>query len=161
MCSGRAGRNRKLKEHQRVIALRESWGRVWYSPAAVRDDYDCFYSWLHATWAPSQSIAVAKRKKNEKKGKEKRQTDRQTGGGGGARAWRTAAGQVHEGGGGMRSHRFQWSAAHVAVDQGATIGSTYRCFGLAARCDPVMRWMDGWTDGRVRVVCGWRFRERR
>jgi hypothetical protein len=27
----------------------------------------------------------------------------------------------------------------VAADQGAMIGLTYRCFGLAARCDPVMR----------------------
>jgi len=26
----------------------------------------------------------------------------------------------------------------VAADQGAVIGLTYRCFGLAAECDPVM-----------------------
>lgn len=74
--------------------------------------------------------------------------------GGCARAWRTAAGQVHEGRGGMRSHTFQWSA---------------RCSrsGRDDRVDLPMLWtrskmrsrdaMDGW----VRVVCGWRFRESR
>lgn len=91
---------------------------------ALRDDYNCFYPWLHATWAPSQSMAVAKNRQAAVLVPGEQQQGRCT---------RVAAVCAHT----------HFNGAHVAADQGATIGSTYRCFGLAARCDPVMRWMDG------------------
>lgn len=58
-----------------------------------------------------------------------------------SRAWRS--------GGGMRSWRRAVRAhttktrERVAADQGAMIGLTYRCFELAAKCDPVIYAVDG------------------